>query len=739
MRVVILVVIAFAALVGGAASALGSTAVDDRAADGTFADRCGVRYSLAAPSGTAFVTRPPRGTFTLGSDHFVVHYPTEALASYAHDVIDAAELTFHVVVDTLFHMEPLPDDGAGGDNRVDIYLRSPLEIGGVYGTTVPDQWLHAPFLNSYTSWVELSDTLSLARRRVVTAHEIYHVVQVAYDREESINLLEMLSTWIEERVYDQYNLYYVFLLQFFRRPERGLFTQYYTNVPWMIFLTERYGDAFVSDMFYRFGQTPGPNPRGAFDGALQQMIGTNFVDEFIEFGTWNWYSGDRDDGAHYSEGADYPTLRVQHRGDCYPFATEKLVGEVAASYFFFDGDGHDGALRVRVEPEPEATSYLTIMRFHGNDLERTTTHYEAGAPPDSFVVDPWPECDSLLVIYQLDRGLAVDTVRVSARYEYDAPPSESWVLVFDRDGCRNPFDGADDEFTRRDGEEGPLVQTLRDAGRTVVVSDSLSELSGCSAVFVVGGYGDDGVTLSPFDMATLTSYANSGGDIYLESARLGAWVDSALTSGDPVLPAFWSLFGSEFVADSVDVTSWETTGDELSRVHAFAYDAGEPSRGAGVLLPKTSRALAFDKRARVRATVHRVGESVRVLNTLLLGGSTGRFGSTRTEFISDVLTLMESVDVPDPPGEPPPARLRLLATRPNPTRDVAELDIESPMAGDASVTVYDVAGRRVSTQTSHLSRGRNALRVAAPRASGLYFVVIEAAGTSTRGRFLVIR
>jgi hypothetical protein len=737
MRVEIIVVAAFVALAGGASSPVAPAGEDVLAADAVLADRCGVARALATPAVHALAARPPRGVFTLGSTHFIVHYPTQAHETYARDVLDAAELTFRVVVDSLFHMEPLPDGGNGGDNRVDIYLRSPLEIGGVYGTTIPDEWLHEPFLNSYTSWIELSDTLSLALRQAVTAHEVYHVVQLGYDREESIHLLEMLSTWIEERVYDQYNLYYVYLLQFFRRPERGLFTQFYTNVPWMIFLTERYGDGFVADMCFRFGQTPGPNPRGAFDGALQQMVGTNFVDEFIEFGAWNWYTGGRDDGAHYSEGADYPMLRMR-RGDCYPFTDERLVGEVAASYFFFDGDSHDGALRVRIEPEPEAISYLTVMKFRGTELERTTVRYDTGASPDSFVVDPWPECDSLLVIYQLDRGLPVDTVRVSARYEYDPPPAAPWVLVFDRDGCRNPFDGADDEFTYRDGEEGPIAQTLRDAGRTVVVSDSLLSLFGCGAVFVVGGFGEDGVTLSPSDMATLTSYADAGGDIYLESTRLGAWVDSALTRGDPVLPAFWSLFGSEFLADSVEVSSWATVSDALAHPYAFTYDTGEPSTGAGVLQTHASRALASDDDGRVRATSHRVGESVRVVNTLLLGGSTGQLGSTRVGFISDILTLMES-DEPEPPVPPPPAQLRLLATRPNPTRDVAELDVESPRAGDASVTIYDVAGRRVSSQTARLSSGRNALRVTTPRASGVYFVVIEAGGATTRGRFLVIR
>lgn len=706
-----------------------------------FAGRCGVWRSLDPSSGVV-LTRPPSGPHAVASSHFVVHYSSPSLDAYAEDVIFAAEYAYRVLVDTLQHLPPPLDGTAGGDERVDIYLRNTLELGNIYGLTVPDQPLHTPYVNTYSSWVEIVDTMAVARRRTVTAHEVYHVVQVGYDRRESLSALELFSTWFEERAFDQYNIHYIWFLQFFRNPGRGLFDQSYTNLPWALFLSQRHGDAVMRETLERCAQTPGPNPRAAFDEALQSEFGTNLLDEFVEFGTWNYFTSTRDDGEHYEEGAAYPGMRAQRRSDCYPFGpvvTNRPMGELGTNYFFFDGDGHDGALWVRVEPESIATSFLTVMEFRGAERERSTKSYAVGSPPDSFRVDNWKGCDSLLVVYQIDRGLPRDNlVVVSARYEPPAPPSEPWILVLDRDGCRNPFDGVLDDFTAREGEEGPIATALAGAAEKVVVSDSLiANLGGCDAVFVVGGFGDDGVTLSPWDLATLSHYMDAGGDVYLESSRLGAWVDSALALGDTTLPAFWSMFGCAFEAgeDSANVASWETMPDGPLGAHAFSYDAGEPDHRVGVLVPEQATALIRDDKGGVRASLRRVGASTRIVSTVLLGGSTGRFGATREALVADVLRVFRG----GAGTKPPPATLRLVASRPNPARDTAELLIDAPAAVTARVTIYDVAGRRVATESRPLVRGSNAVRVTPPPTSGIYFVVVEAAGQSARGRFMVLR
>jgi hypothetical protein len=384
-----------------------------------------------------------------------------------------------------------------------------------------------------------------------------------------------------------------------------------------------------------------------------------------------------------------------------------------------------------------ATAYLTVIRFHGGTRERVVTRYDPGAAPDSFVVDDWPHCDSLLAIYQIDRGVAEgNNITVSARYEHEPAPATPWTLVLDRDGCRNPFDGEDDEFSRRDGEEAPVAAALFDAHANPFVSDEIpADLSRCRAVFVVGGFGDDGVTLSRDDMATLSRYMEDGGDIYLESTRLGAWVDSSLAKGEHDLPAFWSLFGSTFQAgrDTLNVASWRSEG--TPRSHQFGYDRGEPDYRVGSLQPFAATPLIIDDRNLVRATVRVEGESVRIVSTVLLGASTGISGSTREAFLADVLALFDE----GPVTPPAPATLRLTSVFPNPARDVAELSIDAPVDGPASIVVYDVAGRRILESRTTLVAGSNAVRLPTPQASGVYFLTVESGAGRAHGRFLVIR
>src|SRR5262249_35963586 len=239
--------------------------------------------------------RPPVGTFKIFSPHFVVHYYGDSLTTYAQSVSNTAEYTYRVLVDTLQHLPPLPDGVNGGAARTVIYRRPYTLMGSAYGTTYPETNVGAPYVNSFTGWVELVDTMGTTRRLPVTAHEVYHTIQFVYDRYESPSLLEMFSTWVQDRTYPDANVHWPTTRLFFRQPQRGLFLQTYTNVPWAFYLTQKYGDSIMKNTLVQCANTPGPDPRGAFDAALAGY-GSNFLDNFIDFGTFNYWVGGRDDG-----------------------------------------------------------------------------------------------------------------------------------------------------------------------------------------------------------------------------------------------------------------------------------------------------------------------------------------------------------------------------------------------------------------------------------------------------------
>jgi hypothetical protein len=638
--------VCLSALAGGAGAA-GSVAAPAPDA------RCAAWRVLTPVPGdrpaAAFV-RPAEGPLKVPSDHFVVHYAQAGLAAYAADVSGAAELAYRTLVDTLQHLAPLPDGVAGGDARVDIYLRTPVETEGAFGVTYPETALGSPHPNSYTAWVEVMDTLSFARRVTVTAHEVYHTIQVAYDRFESVSLLEMFSTWAEERVYDDYNLNRDTLRLFFRQPHRGLFVQLYTNVPWAIYLTERFGDAIMEETLSECAAVPGSNPRGAFDAALGAVAGTTFLDTFVEFGTFNYFVGTRDDGAHYTEGATYFPTVVERRSLCYPeplFISGHSPAELGANYALLDGDAHSDPLWLTLYPEYLASTIVTLTRFKGAARVTTTSYYpQMSTPVDSVLIADWGECDSVLVVYQVDESLAPSSFAFRARQAPAAPGAGPWVLVLDRDGCRAPFDGNEDEFSDRDGEELPLVASLRGLGATVVAGDSLpASLDECRGVFVVGGFDDAGVNLSGAELSALGAFMDAGGDVYVEGSRLGEFMDPSLGAGDATEQAFWLRFGCSFLpgSPSGNVGGWETTGNAFIGTHAFSYDPGPPDAFVGRLVPGSAAFLARDGGKAVRATALTVGgTSTRIMSTVLLGASTGVAGSTREAFLNDVMTLFSS-------------------------------------------------------------------------------------------------
>ncbi len=605
--------------------------------------QCGFAQGLGAAlkTSTTVLVRPVPGPNTIASTHFLVHYSVPGLAAYAQDISDASELTYRVLVDTIGHLVPPSDGAEGGDARTDIYLRTPEQIGsGIYGRTVIETVTGAPYANSATAWVEVLDTLGVERRRIVAAHEFYHVIQVGYDRDESVSMLEMLSTWVEDRVYN-YHLNIATLQLFFRWPWRGLFSQFYTNSPWAIFMAERHGDAILREALVHGAAVPGPNPQQAFDGALAATAHTSFLEEFVEFGTFNYFTGRRDDGAHYARGATYREVTCEKRSDCYPFQLHlsgQPPAELGANYFFFDGDGHTDAMRLRVVPDPFATSMVTVMRFRGASRTTATTSYPALSPEDTLTIADWGQCDSMLVVYQVSKGASSNLFALGADFERSPVPPGAWVLVLDRDGCRAPFDGVGDEFAARDGEEAPIAGALRENGATVVVSDTIPEgLGGCVGVFVVGGFDDAGVTLSTDVLQALMGFIDTGGDVYVEGSRLGG----LLAAGDPVQQAFWDRFGVQFApgAATGNLSSWSTVG--LAGDHAFSYDPGNPDSLVGVLIPGSASALLEDGTGTVRATANVTGASALVMSTVLLGGSTGVGGSTRTAYIGDIIALFD--------------------------------------------------------------------------------------------------
>ncbi|MCH8041545.1 MAG: response regulator, partial [Nitrospinae bacterium] len=385
--------------------------------------------------------------------------------------------------------------------------------------------------------------------------------------------------------------------------------------------------------------------------ALAAVTGTTFLDELTNFTLWNYSTGARDDGSHYREGAAYPEIAVEKRSTCYPFFTYMTTSEMGtygSNYFFFDGNGATDSLRLRVNPEYSGSNILTVTKYKGGTQTTETRSIPAFTLVDSITLGDWSDCDSVLAI--MHAQLTPSDVWMSAYFVGAPPPVETWMLVLDRDDCRQPFNGVGDEFSDRDGQEGPWSEALRSLGIPYVQSDSIpSDLSMCRGAFITGGWNPQGPNLSDAELIRLMTYMDGGGHVYLESRRFGRWGDPGQVGGTPNEELFFSYFGASFVpGDSMDtgnVSSWATDPSSELGAHVFDYDGSElPDNHVGSLMPVSADTLATDSTGEIRMVIATGPmDSRRIHSTVLLGGSVGVSGSTREQFVSAVINLFGTV------------------------------------------------------------------------------------------------
>jgi len=184
-----------------------------------------------------------------------------------------------------------------------------------------------------------------------------------------------------------------------------------------------------------------------------------------------------------------------------------------------------------------------------------------------------------------------------------------------------------------------------------VLSDSLpADLSLCGAIFIVGGFGAGGVNLDSSELARLMSFMDAGRDVYLESTRLGEWIDPGQGNPSPEEAAFFGYFGCSFLpgdsAAAGNVASWSTKANVLPNVFSFDYDyKGAPDDRVGTLVPDpSSDTLIVDQAGKVRGVVsHGPNNSTRIYATVMLGGSTGQGASNREDFLRGVLDLFDTI------------------------------------------------------------------------------------------------
>lgn len=252
--------------------------------------------------------------------------------------------------------------------------------------------------------------------RTVVPHELFHLVQDAYDADVERWWAEGSAQWAAKQVYPDLRDLERFLPAYFDSPWRplnvppnGVITNFlYATAIWPVFLGERFDAAIVREVFEGFGQgAAGVLPT---TDAVLRARGSSLAPEFLQFAAYNAATGERAPAAGgYVDAASYPLVDVQ------PLATAdgELVSEVDSGLgaFYYsvssveprtlelEADAErvagllvplvDGKLEVtRAQPLPATLEGEGVVVVAGQSLARTDAPFRLQARPQA--VSPAP-------------------------------------------------------------------------------------------------------------------------------------------------------------------------------------------------------------------------------------------------------------------------------------------------------------------------------------------------------------
>lgn len=263
------------------------------------------------------LSRPQADTsFLTPSGKFRIHYKKSGFDAPGYSLSElakAADSSYNYEVNILGYPPPPGDNGAGGDDRHDIYIGN--LSAGLYGYTEMETELSP---NVWTSFMVIDNDFSthntkgINGARVTVAHEFHHAIQVGNYIYRSIDQYyhELSSSAMEEFVFNEINDYYFYLPSYLRNPQRPFSrngsNDGYDLAAWNIFLKDRFGFGILKRTWELMREKRALN---AISDAIAEA-GSLFKNEFSLFGQWLYFTGERSvPNKYFKEAQNYPLIR----------------------------------------------------------------------------------------------------------------------------------------------------------------------------------------------------------------------------------------------------------------------------------------------------------------------------------------------------------------------------------------------------------------------------------------------
>lgn len=317
---------------------------------GTFSERNTARMLSITKGDIILDERPPLPlTAASPSGRFLFHYTISGVDSVptaddnrngVPDWIDSAgvmmDYIYSVEVVEMGYKTPPTDNTKGGSDQYDIYFVD-LSKEGKYGETVPDGNVTGGIYPRSYSFIRMDNnfnakdsyngkpayaTFGYDALKVTLAHEYHHSIQYGYGASTG-SFHEMMSSWIEIRVYPEVTDYLNYIKNFFTQNDKYFFGQsdaFYGYSYCVVFEYFRlqYGDAFIRHILELVADGVEPNnslqglePYRAIDSALVER-GSSLQQAWCDFLPWIYYTGKRSiAGKYFTQAAIYPEFALQ--------------------------------------------------------------------------------------------------------------------------------------------------------------------------------------------------------------------------------------------------------------------------------------------------------------------------------------------------------------------------------------------------------------------------------------------
>jgi hypothetical protein len=377
----------------------------------------------------------PRLPDVYQTEHFILYYTHSPVGNHAPALDDDDRDGVPDYVETLgtyferawaLYTAPAPG-GLGYEAPPRSGSRYSICIYGLADGFSGQTWADNKSGRRATSHISIDAHLYEPYVRAVAAHELFHAFQYGYDYLASPWWKEASADWASNEVFPDVDTYVIPYYDWFQVPGWPLdytdgWHEYGTSI-WAKHLAETRGREFIRTIW--LGQRS-DNDSLRVIGKSLEAAGTTLAAQFRDFAAWNWFTGDRADGAHYRQADAFPQIEAD---DQAADSTGPLSGSVQrlGSAYLALTPGPDVAATASVTRSP-ASAHIAVARITARRVSGYLNPNAAPAPAAPAATAGRLKAEDIAAS-TLSRGL---TVRVKTESGLDAQ------LILERnDGTRS--------------------------------------------------------------------------------------------------------------------------------------------------------------------------------------------------------------------------------------------------------------------------------------------------------------